>query len=87
MAGRLLEEAGAVYDRPAFRVTRRKDQLADPRKADRPGAHRAGLKRDVHVQVGQAVPAAAASPASSSARAIGERVIVMGERSPYTRRK
>ena len=49
----MREEARAVLDRAALRVGRGVIEPAQPRVADRAGAHRAGLERHVEIAVGQ----------------------------------
>ena len=57
MAGGLLEEARTMGDRAALGVVRAIDQPADPRMADRAGAHGAGLQRHHEGQTRQPVVA------------------------------
>ena len=55
MTGRLVKESGTADHRPAFRVTGAEDQSTDPGMTDRPGAHGAGLQRDIKLQTGKPV--------------------------------
>ena len=47
MTGRLTEKKRAVQDRPALGIIRREHKARHPRQADRAGAHRAGLERNI----------------------------------------
>lgn len=47
MTGRLREKLRAMQDRAALWIVCREHQSFDARQADRAGAHRAGLERDV----------------------------------------
>jgi len=51
MAGGLLEEAGPMLDRPAFRVIGAEIEPPDARKGDRSRAHGAGLERDIEIAI------------------------------------
>src|SRR6266851_3103167 len=53
VAGRLVEDPRAVLDPAAFRIVGGKIEPADPRQADRRGAHRAGLQRHVEIAAGE----------------------------------
>src|SRR3984957_7902377 len=57
MAGRGGEEAHAVIDRAALRVTRAEMEPADAGERDRGGAHGAGLERNVKIAVDEALGA------------------------------
>ena len=74
VAGRLFEEAGAVDHRAALGIVGAPDHPADPRVADGPGAHGAGLQRHIEGQAGQTIISsrrAAARIATISAWAVG----------------
>src|SRR5690606_36855307 len=51
----LVEEAGTMGDGAALGVVRAPDDAADAGVADGPGAHGAGLERDIEGQAGEAV--------------------------------
>src|SRR5690606_31182124 len=57
VAGRLVEEAGTMGDGAALGVVRAPDDAADAGVADGPGAHGAGLERDIEGQAGEPVVA------------------------------
>src|SRR3712207_3449499 len=57
VAGRLLEEAGAVQDGAALRILRAEDEAADAGVADRARAHGAGLERHEEAEAGEAIVA------------------------------
>ena len=54
MAGRILEEAHAMFDCASLVIEGRKIEPADARKGKCPGTHRAGFERDVEVMARQA---------------------------------
>lgn len=55
MASWLLEKTRAVQDPTAFGIIRRENEFADPRQADRAGAHHARLERHIKVQARQTI--------------------------------
>lgn len=55
VTGRLFEKSWPVHHCPALFVSRSKDQPPNPREADRAGAHRTRLERDVEGRASQSV--------------------------------
>ena len=49
MNGFLAEQAGAMFDRPTFRVIRPEIEVAQARMADRTGTHRTWLQGDPNI--------------------------------------